>query len=173
MLHVLYQINAQTNGDGTGIVFNYEELKDMHYLNVAICESLRLYPPMPIDNKLAIKEDVLPDGMFVGKGWFVNYFAYAMGKMKSIWGSDCLDYNLDRWLKNGEFMWENTYKFLAFQARPRICLGKDMAMIRMKSIVASIIERFRIKVNVEYSPKYVLSLTMRMKGGLVVMVSLQ
>eukprot|EP01018_Ginkgo_biloba_P035877 Gb_20510 [translate_table: standard] len=173
ILHVLSQRNAQTDGDGDakGNVFSYEELKDMNYLQAAICESLRLYPPVPIDSKLAIKEDVLPDGTFVGKGWFVNYCPYAMGRMESIWGSDCLEFKPERWLKNGEFVWENSYKFSAFQAGPRICLGKDMAMIQMKSIVASIIERFRIRANAEYSPEYVLSLTMRMKGGLAVTVS--
>eukprot|EP01018_Ginkgo_biloba_P035896 Gb_13770 [translate_table: standard] len=178
IIRVLSQRNAQTDsssfaedGDAKGIVFSYEELKDMPYLHAAICESLRLYPSVPFDSKVALKEDVLPDGTFVGKGWFVDYCIYAMGRMESIWGSDCLEYTPERWLKNGEFVGENSFKFSAFQAGPRICLGKDMAMIQMKSIVASIIERFRIRANAGYSPQYVLSLTMRMKGGLPVTVS--
>eukprot|EP01018_Ginkgo_biloba_P027771 Gb_16798 [translate_table: standard] len=73
ILHILSQRNAQTDRDAIEIVLSYKELKDMHWL-------LRLYPPVPIDNKLAIKEDV----MFVGKGWFVKCFPYAMGRMESI-----------------------------------------------------------------------------------------
>eukprot|EP01018_Ginkgo_biloba_P018503 Gb_35008 [translate_table: standard] len=83
---------------------------------------------MPIDRKLAIKEDVLSDGTFVGEGWFVSYCPYAMGRMESIWGSDYLEYKPEMVEESricvGEFI-----KFSAFQAGPRICLGKAMALI--------------------------------------------
>eukprot|EP01018_Ginkgo_biloba_P035872 Gb_08313 [translate_table: standard] len=31
-------------------LFSFEELKEMHYLHAALCESMRLYPPVPINN---------------------------------------------------------------------------------------------------------------------------
>eukprot|EP01018_Ginkgo_biloba_P035871 Gb_08311 [translate_table: standard] len=151
-------------------LFSYEELKEMHYLHAALCESMRLYPPVPIDSKIAAEDDVLPDGTCVSKGSFVGYSIYSMGRMVSIWGSDCEQYKPERWLKNGEFVGENPYKFPVFQAGPRICLGKEMAFIQMKSIVASIIHKFRLKVNSGCCPKYTLSITMRMEGGLAVSV---
>eukprot|EP01018_Ginkgo_biloba_P035892 Gb_02832 [translate_table: standard] len=169
IFHVLSHRNPQTDAEET-VVFSYEELKEMHYLHAALCESMRLYPPVPIDAKIAVRDDVLPDGTFVGKGWFVAYCIYSMGRMESIWGGDCLEFKPERWLKNGEFVGENPYKFAVFQAGPRICLGKEMAFIQMKSIVASIIHRFSLKVNSGYCPKYTLSLTMRMRGGLPVTV---
>eukprot|EP01018_Ginkgo_biloba_P029603 Gb_22375 [translate_table: standard] len=84
-------------------------------MHAAICDSLMLYPLVPIDSKLAIKEDILSDGMFVGEGWFVNYFPYAMGRMESIWGNNCLEYNSKRWLESGICVGE-FIEFLAFQA---------------------------------------------------------
>eukprot|EP01018_Ginkgo_biloba_P035873 Gb_08312 [translate_table: standard] len=135
------------NAEGS-VMFSYEEVKEMHYLHAALCESMRLYPPVPIDSKIAAEDDVLPDGTCVSKGSFVGYSIYSMGRMVSIWGSDCEEYKPERWLKNnGEFVGKNPYKFPVFQAGPRICLGKEMAFIQMKSIVASIIHRFRLKVN--------------------------
>ncbi|KAK3019649.1 hypothetical protein RJ639_004032 [Escallonia herrerae] len=53
-----------------------------------------------------------------------------------------------------------------------MCLGKDMAYIQMKSIAAAVIERFEMEVqdNENCPPQHLLSLTLRMKGGLHVIV---
>lgn len=52
-----------------------------------------------------------------------------------------------------------------------MCLGKDMAYNQMKSIAASVMERFEFDVQAkDTSPEHLLSLTLRMKGGLPVKV---
>jgi cytochrome P450 len=160
-----------SNGKNLGDTYSFEELRDMHYLQAAIAETLRLYPPVPVDTKACQSDDVLPDGTFVGKKWFVTYHAYAMGRMESIWGKNCRDFVPERWLENGIYRQESPFKFPVFHAGPRMCLGKDMAYIQMKSIAASVIERFEIDVqNKEKCPDHLLSLTLRMKGGLQVKV---
>ncbi|CAL5352449.1 unnamed protein product [Camellia sinensis] len=45
----------------------YEEVKDMVYTHASLSETMRLYPPIPIDGKQALKNDVLPDGTVVKK----------------------------------------------------------------------------------------------------------
>ncbi|KAL9373542.1 hypothetical protein Peur_033162 [Populus x canadensis] len=160
-----------SNGKNLGDTYSFEEFRDMHYLQAAISETLRLYPPVPVDSKACQSDDVLPDGTFVGKKWFVTYHAYAMGRMESIWGKNCRDFVPERWLENGIYRQESPFKFPVFNAGPRMCLGKDMAYIQMKSIAASVIERFEIDAqNKEKCPDHLLSLTLRMKGGLQVKV---
>ena len=66
----------------------YDEVKDMVYTHAALCESMRLYPPVPLDTKETMNDDVLPSGTVVKKGMFVTYHVYAMGRMESIWGED-------------------------------------------------------------------------------------
>ncbi|XP_077211285.1 cytochrome P450 CYP94D108-like [Tasmannia lanceolata] len=147
--------------------FSFEELREMHYLHASISEALRLYPAVPVDTKVCLEDDVMPDGTFVGKGWSVTYNTYAMGRMKSIWGENCRSFKPERWLENGVFRPENPFRFPVFHAGPRMCLGKEMAYIQMKSIVACVIERFEIEVEGKgQCPEHVLSLTLRMKGGL-------
>ncbi|XP_072960197.1 cytochrome P450 CYP94D108-like [Typha angustifolia] len=152
--------------------FDFEELKEMQYLHAAISESMRLYPPVPVNSTEAKEDDVLPDGTAVKKGWFVSYNSYGMGRMKAIWGEDCEEYKPERWLtEDGHFRPESPFRFPAFHAGPRMCLGKEMAYIQMKSIVASLLERFVIEVqDMDTSPEKVMSLTLRMKGGLPVSV---
>lgn len=156
-----------------GDAYTFDELRSMHYLHAAISEAMRLYPPVPVDTKNCKEEHVLPDGTFIGKDWFMTYHTFAMGRMESIWGKDCCDYKPERWMEsNGICRQENPFKYPVFHAGPRMCLGKDMAYIQMKSIVASVLERFEFQVLMEKgkSPEYILSLTLRMKGGLPVRV---
>lgn len=160
----------ERNGKNKGDTYSFDELREMYYLHAAILEAMRLYPPVPVDTKACLANDILPDGTFIGKGWFISYHTYAMGRMKNIWGKDCGEYKPERWLENGICKQESPFKFPVFHAGPRMCLGKDMAFIQMKSIAAAVLERFRIEVLVEdgKSPEHLLSLTLRMKGGLLV-----
>ncbi|KAG5054988.1 hypothetical protein GLYMA_03G122300v4 [Glycine max] len=148
--------------------FGYEEVKEMRYLQAAISETMRLYPPVPVDTMECLNDDVLPDGTRVGKGWFVTYHTYAMGRMESVWGKDCTEFKPERWLENRA---ESPFRYPVFHAGPRMCLGKEMAYIQMKSIAASLLERFEIEaLDKDTCPEHVLSLTMRIKGGLPVSV---
>lgn len=160
-------------------MFGYEELKEMHYLHAAITEAMRLYPPVPVDTKACLNDDVLPDGTRIMKGWFISYHTYAMGRMESVWGKDCNEFKPERWLENDKdgasvCRSESPFRFPVFHAGPRMCLGKEMAYIQMKSIAASVMERFEIvALEKDTCPEHVLSLTLRMKNGLPVNVSLR
>ncbi|XP_050911405.1 cytochrome P450 94A1 [Lathyrus oleraceus] len=164
------------SGDKTAS-FGYEELKKMQYLHAAISEAMRLYPPVPVDTKACLNEDVLPDGTRIGKDWFISYHTYAMGRLESVWGKDCNEFKPERWLENengdGGYVCrsESPFRFPVFHAGPRMCLGKEMAYIQMKWIAASVMERFDVvAVEKEKCPEHVLSLTLRMKNGLPVRV---
>ncbi|CAL0332813.1 unnamed protein product [Lupinus luteus] len=165
------EIKSVQSRNGGQTMFSYEELREMHYLHAAISESMRLFPPVPVDTKVCLNDDVLPDGTVMKKNWFMSYHTYAMGRMESVWGKDCNEFKPERWLENGVYRKENAFRFPVFHAGPRMCLGKDMAYIQMKSIAACVIERFEIDpVNKDTSPEHLLSLTLRMKGGLQVRV---
>ncbi|KAL6606288.1 hypothetical protein ACP70R_041941 [Stipagrostis hirtigluma subsp. patula] len=118
----------------------------MHYLHAAISETLRLYPSVPVDGKMAEEDDVLPNGYRVIKGDGINYMIYAMGRMPYLWGEDAEEFRPERWLVNGVFQQESPYKFVSFNAGPRICLGKDFAYRQMKIMAATLIHFFRFKL---------------------------
>ncbi|XP_008808400.2 cytochrome P450 94A1-like [Phoenix dactylifera] len=150
-------------------VLTLDELREMGYLHAAVSESLRLYPSVPLLARESKGEDELPDGTHVGKGWTVMYSPYAMGRAEGIWGKDCGEFRPERWMEDGVFQPTSPFRYTVFHAGPRMCLGKDMAYIQMKAVVASILEGFELEV-VEKRGKYQLSMTMRMEGGLPVRV---
>ncbi|CAH2073555.1 unnamed protein product [Thlaspi arvense] len=151
-------------------VFRPEEVKKMDYLQAALSETLRLYPSVPVDHKEVLEDDVFPDGTKLQKGEKVMYAIYAMGRMETIWGKDCLEFRPERWLRGGRYMSESAYKFTAFNGGPRLCLGKDFAYYQMKYVAAAIIYRYRVRIDVKSGPKVEpkMALTMYMKHGLKV-----
>ncbi|MBA0761763.1 hypothetical protein Gotri_024358 [Gossypium trilobum] len=128
-----------------------------------------------LDFQHAVNDDVLPDGTFVGKGDRVTYFPYGMGRMEELWGKDRLEFKPDRWFEepgaeHGLLKAVSAFNFPVFQAGPRVCLGKEMAFIQMKYVVASILRRFEIRVVCQEEPVLVPLLTAHMAGGLKVVV---
>ncbi|CAL1370337.1 unnamed protein product [Linum trigynum] len=148
-------------------------LEKMHYLHAAITETLRLYPAVPVDAKVCFSDDTFPDGFSVMKGDMVAYQPYAMGRMKAIWGDDCEQYKPERWLNDkGVFQPESPFKFTAFQAGPRICLGKEFAYRQMKIFSAVLVGSFVFKLSDETKPvNYSTMINLHVDGGLHVLAA--
>ncbi|XVF79924.1 hypothetical protein PTKIN_Ptkin15bG0029300 [Pterospermum kingtungense] len=145
-------------------------LEKMHYLHATLTETLRLYPAAPTDGRCAQVDDILPDGYKVTKGDEVTYLAYSMGRMRYIWGEDAEIFRPERWLKDGIFQPESSFKFISFHAGPRICLGKDFAYRQMKIIATALIRYFRFKLADDTKvATYAITFTLRMKEGLHVL----
>ena len=58
-----------------------DQISKMKYLWACVQECLRLYPPVPSDSKVCVKEDVLPGGGIVFPGQRVSFEPYAMGRL--------------------------------------------------------------------------------------------
>ncbi|CAL9071363.1 unnamed protein product [Musa textilis] len=144
-----------------------EAIDRMQYLHAALTETLRLYPAVPEDGKNADEDDVLPDGFEVKKGDGITYMSYAMGRMTYIWGEDAEDFRPERWIENGRFKPESPFKFVAFHAGPRSCLGKDFAYRQMKIMAAAALRFFRFDLKDESkTDRYRTMFTLHIRDGL-------
>ncbi|KQK00171.1 cytochrome P450 86B1 [Brachypodium distachyon] len=160
---VLADIRAANKGDNN--------TNDMHYLHAALTESMRLYPPVPVDFKEALQDDVLPDGTYVRARQRVIYNAYAIGRDPGAWGHDCLEFRPERWLnKRGAFAGraESAFKYVVFNAGPRLCVGKRFAYTQMKTLAAAVLGAFSLEVVPGQVVKPKLNTTLYMKNGLMV-----
>lgn len=148
----------------------FEEVDKLVYLKAALSETLRLYPSVPEDSKHVVADDVLPDGTFVPAGSSVTYSIYSAGRMRATWGEDCSEFRPERWLSpdGQKFVMQDAFKFVAFNAGPRICLGKDLAYLQMKSIAAAVLLRHRLRVAAGHRVVQKMSLTLFMQYGLKV-----
>ncbi|CAJ2668884.1 unnamed protein product [Trifolium pratense] len=141
------------------------------YLHGALCEALRLYPPVPFEHKSALHSDVLPSGHKIKSNAMIVYSLYAVGRVEEIWGKDCLEFKPERWIsKKGGIVHVPSYKFIAFNAGPRSCLGKDISFIEMKIVAAAILSNYHIQVVEDHPIIPSVSVVLHMKHGLKVNV---
>ncbi|KAL8474986.1 hypothetical protein ACS0TY_031420 [Phlomoides rotata] len=153
-------------------IFRVEETKKLVYMHAAILEALRLYPPVPFQHKQPLEAGVLPSGHFVHPGMKILFSLYAMGRMESIWGKDCLEFKPERWiLESGAIKHEPSYKFLAFNAGPRTCLGKEVALSQIKAVAATVIHNYRVWVAEGHRVALNCSVILYMRNGLKVRVA--
>ncbi|XP_023730961.1 alkane hydroxylase MAH1 [Lactuca sativa] len=152
--------------------FGAKELGKLAYLHASLCEALRLFPPVPVNHKVSQEADTLPSNHHVRKNSIIILHSYAMGRMETIWGQDVLDFKPERWLsEQGGIKQVPSYKFTAFHAGPRTCLGKKMSLIHMKTVAATIIYNYHVKVVEGQSFTQNASVVLQMKYGLMVKVT--
>ncbi|ESQ54388.1 hypothetical protein EUTSA_v10027133mg [Eutrema salsugineum] len=149
-----------------------ENLDKLVYLQGALYESMRLYPPVPFQRKSPIKPDLLPSGHKVDANSTIMIFLYALGRMRAVWGEYALEFKPERWIsQTGSLRDEPSFKFLSFNAGPRTCPGKHLAMTIMKKVAVEILQNYDIEVikgqKIEPDPGFILY----MKHGLQVTIT--
>ncbi|EPS60696.1 hypothetical protein M569_14105, partial [Genlisea aurea] len=123
-----------------------EEVRRFVYLHAALCETLRLYPPVGLQHKAPLKDDVLPSGHRVKANARTVISFHSMGRMESIWGKDSGEFRPDRWISgDGTIKLVPSFMFPAFNAGPRSCLGKEISFMQLKIVAAAVISRFTIR----------------------------
>ncbi|KAI8895326.1 cytochrome P450 [Globomyces pollinis-pini] len=153
------EINSIMNDNDT--VPTYEQVKNMKYALAVFHESLRVSPVVPIQSKTAVEDDLLPNGTVIQKGVTVMWSAYAMGQNENIW-QNAKKFHPERWIENSY----SQYQYPAFNAGPRVCLGKAFAELQGVFVLATILKHFQITLVEPHNVAYAVSLTLPMTKGL-------
>ncbi|KAG2223721.1 hypothetical protein INT45_003445 [Circinella minor] len=149
----------------------YEVIKKMKYAHAVFYEVLRLHPSVPTNVKVALDEDVLPDGTPIHKGDSITWSPYCMGRSEKIWGPDARSFRPERWLsENGELKRESAGQWPAFHAGPRVCLGQNLATLEALIAIVMLLKRYKFSLVPNQSVTYGVSLTLPMKDGMHVFV---
>ncbi|XP_047325212.1 alkane hydroxylase MAH1-like [Impatiens glandulifera] len=153
-------------------IFKAEEVNKLTYLSASVNESLRLYPPVPLQLRQPAKPDVLPSGIRANPKDKIIVSFYAMARMKFIWGEDCSEFKPERWItEKGTIKHEPSYKYPVFNDGPRNCLGKEMALTQTKMVAATILHNYNVDVAKGHVVETNCSIILYMKHGLKVNVA--
>ena len=156
-------------GSGDDAEYTYDTMAKLRYTHCVALEVLRLHPSVTNDPRYAVKEDMLPDGTKIPAGAGFDLCFYTMGRKEDIWGDDALQFKPDRFLDAKE---PSPFKYPVFNAGPRACLGKPLALMNMKLAMAILLtSEFKIVDRIGHSGEYLWTLVESMKDGFEVNVS--
>lgn len=111
-------------------------------------ETLRLYPAVPFNVRLALKDTTLPRGggpdgqspIGILKNTAIGYSTLVMQRREDLYppGSDHLTFNPERW-----YTWQpKPWTYIPFNGGPRICIGQQFALTEMAYTLVRILQRF-------------------------------
>ncbi|QWU87126.1 hypothetical protein CA3LBN_001391 [Candidozyma haemuli] len=142
-------VQAFGEGDDADLSrMTFESLKKLEYLKWVLNETLRMYPSVPQNSRLATRDTTLPRGggpnrtepVFVPKGSVVVYNVYATHRNPEIYGKDANVWRPERW---GEPDLKKVgWGFLPFNGGPRICLGQQFALTEASYVTVRLLQNF-------------------------------
>jgi len=168
-------------GDDNKNDYNVHQIGKLKITHAVVMEALRLHPPVPEDFKFAVKQDVLPDGTNIPAGACVMYSPFSINRNHNIWGTTNTDVEADsnRNATVAEYSVDDffperfleasfvptAFTFPTFNAGPRICPGKNLAVTEIKMALAYLLQRYEFEDTDCHDGQYLFTLVMRMKGG--------
>ncbi|KAH7907492.1 cytochrome P450 [Hygrophoropsis aurantiaca] len=111
----------------------YDDIREMKYLRAVLNETLRVFPPVPLNVRKSINDTTWssPDPeakpLFVPAKTTVAYSVLLMHRRVDLWGPDAQEFDPDRFIDERlhKYLTKNPLIFLPFNAGPRICLGQQ------------------------------------------------
>ncbi|KAI7853604.1 cytochrome P450 [Circinella umbellata] len=149
----------------------YKIVKNMIYCHAVLYEVLRLYPPVPSNVKMALEDDIWPDGSHIRKGNMIVWSSYAQARSAKVWGEDCQEFKPERWITmDGQLRHESQGKWPVFNGGPRVCIGQSLATLEAIIVMITLIRKYKFSLLPNQKIEYFMSLTMPIKNGLKVFV---
>lgn len=165
----VYEEIIEVLGDDINVCPTYEDLMKLEYLERVIKECLRMYPAAPFlgrkvthDIKITTehgKDYILPAGTAVA------LLVYHIQKSPDYYENPRV-FDPDRWLPENMEK-RNPHCYIPFSSGPRNCIGGKYALLQMKTIMSSLLRKFKVlpseKCKTMKDVKVRMNLTMELK----------
>jgi cytochrome P450 len=142
------QIESQKFSDNNITMQSFSQLS---FVKQFIEESMRLYPPAWITDRVALQDEILGN-YEIQKGTMIGISIYEMHRNVNYW-KDPEAFIPER------FSEENKkhigHHYMPFGAGPRLCIGNNFAMFEMMLVIQNILKNYTIETNkseVEINP---------------------
>ncbi|GAB1524776.1 hypothetical protein RhiTH_007931 [Rhizoctonia solani] len=127
----------------------YDQIKQMRYQRAIINEVLRLFPSVPLNERASSHSVVLPAKptetplYMPGPHASMIYSTMLMQRDPELWGPDADLFDPMRWLDHRhKRVLSDPFKFIPFNAGPRICLGQQFALNEASFVLTRLLQNF-------------------------------
>ncbi len=152
----------------SGRVPTYDDLENLPYTKMVIEESMRLYPPAPGISARAVLEDDEVAGVKIPKGSIILITPWVLHRHRLLW-DDPEKFDPERFSpKRSEG--RHRFAYLPFGGGPRVCIGMALAMSEAQLILATMAQRYRLKLVPGQHIVLQHRITMRPRDGIQMML---
>ncbi|XP_054759699.2 cytochrome P450 3A24-like [Lytechinus pictus] len=121
---------------------NYSNVAKMGYLDNIVCETLRLYPPILITDRMC-GETYTYNGITIPKGMQVAIGIYITHYNPDIW-EDPTRFDPNRFTKENREK-RHPFAWIPFGAGPRNCIGMRFALMEVKMAIIRLLQNYRVE----------------------------
>lgn len=146
-----------------GAIPTIEHLSELNYTNMVLEESLRLYPPAPTFSRKAIADDEL-GGYPIPANSIILVSPYAMHHHPDYW-PDPERFDPERFAPEHEASRPH-YAYFPFSSGPRMCIGSSFAMMEAQLVMATIAQRYQLRLVPGHPVEPQMLVSLRPKYGL-------
>ena len=150
---------------------DYEDIKNLVYMEMVLKETLRLWPTIPAVARQTTSKITLTNNFTIDNNTNVFILFYNLHRNPGIWGPNFNKFNPDN------FLLENTskrhpYSFLPFSGGPRNCIGLRYSMIAMKITLANLLRQYQFTTNLKLDDiKLIFGITSKLNTKRLVQIS--
>ncbi|XP_015068173.1 cytochrome P450 714A1-like [Solanum pennellii] len=136
-------------------VLDAESVSKMKMVTMVIQEVMRLYPPAAFVSREAL-QDTQIGHIVVPKGVCLWTLIPTLHRDPDIWGRDANEFKPERFQNGVSGACKLPQVYIPFGLGPRLCLGRNFAMVQLKVVISLIISKFRFSLSPKYkhSPAY-------------------
>uniref|UniRef100_T1JP05 Cytochrome P450 n=1 Tax=Strigamia maritima TaxID=126957 RepID=T1JP05_STRMM len=121
----------------------YEAVSSMQYLDMAISETLRKYPPVVRTDRVCDEDEYNLNGIAIKKGMMIVFPIYAIHHNPEFY-SNPQTFDPERF-SVGNKAKRNPFTYLPFGAGPRNCMAMRFALLEVKLVVAHMLSKYRFQ----------------------------
>lgn len=126
----------------------YELLRELNYLDMAIKETMRLFPSVPLTIRESFEEMTIDGVGRLPKGVSFVCSFYRLHRWESIWGKDAAEFRPERFEPH-EVAKRHSHSFLPFGSGARNCLGNRYAMLSIKTGLIHMLTNYRFSTKLK------------------------
>ncbi|XP_062555240.1 cytochrome P450 4d2-like isoform X1 [Armigeres subalbatus] len=152
-------------GNDMNVKVTLSLLNQLHYLDLVIKESLRMYPTVPFYGRKLLENQKI-NGIVFPAGSNLLIFPYFMCNDPDYF-EDPLEFRPERFAIETSAAKTNPYQYVPFSAGPRNCIGQKFAVAEIKSLISKLVRHYEVlppmKPKLE---RQVSELVLRSEGGI-------
>ncbi|XP_061403015.1 cytochrome P450 4d1 [Musca vetustissima] len=121
----------------------FEDLNNLHYVDLCIKETLRMFPSVPLLGR-KVTEECEINGKIIPAGTNIGISPLQLGRLEELFPEPNV-FKPERFEAGYSTERLSPYAYIPFSAGPRNCIGQKFAVLEIKTILANVLRHYEVE----------------------------